>query len=664
MKKLFVGILIFAIISIGVTGILIKIENNKTGTEKNETSNVLFGEENKNQDNEKNDLDISNEKTLDLYGTYNENDLLVEEIEEKIELSNLNTTINIPVIKGLKDKSVEEKINNDIRKRIIEKLAEISEKHDNIYITDTNTYIKSNFSNVISYNWSFNFEILNGEKYNYESVFLNYELVNGERLNFEDLFVKNADLYSIVRRIFYRQVARESLGGEMDGSAYYDKESGKWLKDAWDPYTGEDITVEYIPYLTEYDVSKRIENFMMNENKKFYFTPGRIYVIDNTTGYSHHLYFEEIAENVVIYDKYITEQSIYETSDIGLKNLWTCSEINFWNNQFLKYGFAEENLYYEISMDRYSNGADENYPLAVSLKKVKNQLIDKANNKLEEYKKIAKKNPNEFYVLSINPYYAVEDSDFTNQIFVRTEEYLTTTDIKYKKDVMDELLASYRYYNLGFYRSALEYAGYMYDRRNDKYYDGEVIFNNFENKTEEKVYDARNLKELTSLDEVFKDGVDYMSIIKTKLKNKLTKYSYVSEDELNSLIKEAEYTFCFGGINAKLRNGRTYKIHYSELDKSILNVYDFGMYIIQDSNVTKIEKSEIEDLSLEDLNRAYNEIFARHGHDFKNKELKEYFELCSWYTPIANKSVTLEELNEIEKYNLDIIKNVISDKKQ
>ena len=267
MKKLFVGILIFAIISIGVTGILIKIENNKTGTEKNETSNVLFGEENKNQDNEKNDLDISNEKTLDLYGTYNENDLLVEEIEEKIELSNLNTTINIPVIKGLKDKSVEEKINNDIRKRIIEKLAEISEKHDNIYITDTNTYIKSNFSNVISYNWSFNFEILNGEKYNYESVFLNYELVNGERLNFEDLFVKNADLYSIVRRIFYRQVARESLGGEIDGSAYYDKESGKWLKDAWDPYTGEDITVEYIPYLTEYDVSKRIENFMMNEDK-------------------------------------------------------------------------------------------------------------------------------------------------------------------------------------------------------------------------------------------------------------------------------------------------------------------------------------------------------------------------------------------------------------
>ena len=664
MKKLFVGILIFAVISIGVTGILIKAENNKTGTEKNETSNVLFGEENKDQDNEKNDLDISNEKTLDLYGTYNENDLLVEEIEEKIELSNLNTTINIPVIKGLKDKSVEEKINNDMKQKILEKLAEVSEKYNDIYVTNTYTYIQSNFSNVISFDWTLSFEILNGEKYNYESVFLNYELINGERLNFEDLFVKNADLYSIVRKMFYRQAAKESMGGEVDTSAYYDKESGTWLKDTWDPYTGEDITVEYTPYLTEYEIAKKIDAFMETGDKEFHFTPSRIYIVSGSNEYLYFLYFKDIANNIVIYDKYLTKESIYESSNIGLKNLWTCSEPIGMLKHHLEYGFAEDNLYYEVSLNSYSNGEDAGYPFLGSLNKIKKQLIESSNNKIEEYRKIAKENSNEFYVLSINPYYAVGDNDFDNQIFVRIEEYLTSTDMKYKKEVIDELLASYRYHNLGFYRSALGHAGYMYDRRNDKYYDGDVIFNNFEKKIEEKVYDARNLKELTSLDEVFKDGVDYMSIIQTKLKNELTRYSYVSEEELNNLLNGANYTLYFSGIKVKLSNGREETIYYSELDKSILNVYDFGMYIIQDSNVTKIEKSEIEDLSLEDLNRAYNEIFARHGHDFKNKELKEYFELCSWYTPIANKSVTLEELNEIEKYNLDIIKSVISDKKQ
>ena len=63
------------------------------------------------------------------------------------------------------------------------------------------------------------------------------------------------------------------------------------------------------------------------------------------------------------------------------------------------------------------------------------------------------------------------------------------------------------------------------------------------------------------------------------------------------------------------------------------------------------------------MNKAYNEIFARHGHDFKNAELKEYFNSMSWYSVEPNKTVSLNELNEIEKYNIDIIKSVINDKK-
>ena len=664
MKKLFAGILIFAIISIGVTGVLIKVENDKAGTEKNEISNVLFGEENKEQNEKDEPSEVIEEKTLDLYGTYDENDIVMEEIEEKIDLANLSININIPTIKGLKNKAIEEKINNDIKKQLIENVKEISQR-DNIDISDINvtTYVSSNFSNVVSYQIDIGYKNIGADFREYECFCLNYELVNGEKLKFEDLFAQDADLYSIVRRMFYRQASKESLGGEMDGSTYYDEESGKWLRDTWDPYTGEEIKIEYIPNLDEYEISKKIETFMQNNEKEFYFSPTRIYIVDGEIYYSYFLYFKDIADDVVIYDKYLTKESIYENSNIGFKNLWTCSKPANRMNHYLEYGFAEDNLYYEISMTSYSNSEEAGYPFLTSLNKVKKQLVESATNKIEEYRKIAKENPNEFYVLSINPYYAIDEVEFDNQIFTKIEEYLTTTNIEYKKDVMDELLASYRYYNLGFYRSALEHAGYMYNRTNDKYYEGNIVFNSFVSKLEAKVYDARSLKELTSLDEVFRDGVDYMSMIQSKLKNKITRYSYVSEEELNNLINEATYTLGFGGIIAKLPNEREYTIYYSEFDKSILKVYDLEMYIIQESNVSKIEKSEIDDLSLEDLNRAYNEIFARHGHDFKNKELKEYFELCSWYTPITNKSVSLEELNDIEKYNLDIIKSVISDRK-
>lgn len=588
MKKLFVGIVIFTVVSIGVTWFLIKNKNEKMNLENIEISSDISGD--KNQDFVDNAIETSREKTLDLYGLYNQNDIVVEDVEERIELSNLNATINIPKIKGLKDKKIEEKINKDIKKRIYEKVNEVSKK-DNVSIERTytaTTYNCSNFSNVISYEWNITYNVSGEQRNNYEYVYLNYELVNGERLKFEDIFIKDADLYSIIRRMFYRQVAKNSLGNEAESGAYYDKKSGKWLYDGFDFDTGEDVTREYFPAFTEYDIAKKIDEFMESEENDFYFTPSKIYIVSDNNNYSYCLYFKDIADSVVIYDKYLIKESIYEASNIGLKNLWTCSNPNNILNDYIEYGFAEENLYYEVNLSRYTNVEEIGYPFIKSLDKIKSQLLETSIKKVEEYKRIAKENPNEFYVLSINPYYAIEDRNWNNQIFTQIDTYITSTDIKYKKEVMDELLASYRYHNLAFYRSALEHAGYTYDRREDKYYDGNIVFNSFEKKLEEKIYDARNLK-----------------------------------------------------------------------------VYDFDMYmyIIPDSNKTKIEKANIQNLSLEDLNRAYNEIFARHGHDFKNKELKEYFELCNWYTPIDNKSVSLEELNEIERYNLDIIKSVIAEKK-
>jgi hypothetical protein len=61
-------------------------------------------------------------------------------------------------------------------------------------------------------------------------------------------------------------------------------------------------------------------------------------------------------------------------------------------------------------------------------------------------------------------------------------------------------------------------------------------------------------------------------------------------------------------------------------------------------------------LFVEDLRVLRNEIYARHGRVFKDKELQKYFEAQSWYQP--NPEFKDEMLSETEAKNLAIIKEV------
>ena len=95
--------------------------------------------------------------------------------------------------------------------------------------------------------------------------------------------------------------------------------------------------------------------------------------------------------------------------------------------------------------------------------------------------------------------------------------------------------------------------------------------------------------------------------------------------------------------------------------KNIL-VKEISEYILQDSSTRKYEKSELEKFNKDELTIAYNEPFARYGHDFQTKYLKDYFSNWDWYKPVAKKSVGLESLNEIEKHNVQLIKEVMNEK--
>ena len=87
-------------------------------------------------------------------------------------------------------------------------------------------------------------------------------------------------------------------------------------------------------------------------------------------------------------------------------------------------------------------------------------------------------------------------------------------------------------------------------------------------------------------------------------------------------------------------------------------------YIFPNSATKKIEKNELMNLSLDELEKAKNEIFARYGHDFSSKSLREYFEGKSWYKAVPDKKVSVSELNKIEQANVDIIDKEIERKKE
>ena len=86
-------------------------------------------------------------------------------------------------------------------------------------------------------------------------------------------------------------------------------------------------------------------------------------------------------------------------------------------------------------------------------------------------------------------------------------------------------------------------------------------------------------------------------------------------------------------------------------------------YIFPYSDSEYLEAYEVEELSAEKLRIARNEIYARHGRKFKDKQLQEYFDSCSWYEGTIEPDEFNDDtmLNEYERYNRDLIQNYEND---
>ncbi len=82
-----------------------------------------------------------------------------------------------------------------------------------------------------------------------------------------------------------------------------------------------------------------------------------------------------------------------------------------------------------------------------------------------------------------------------------------------------------------------------------------------------------------------------------------------------------------------------------------------GDYIFWDSNIRYLAESEVASLSLQQLNYARNEIYARRGYIFQSQELRDYFEGKYWYYGIIPSSqFSYSVFNDYEAANIELLK--------
>lgn len=84
-----------------------------------------------------------------------------------------------------------------------------------------------------------------------------------------------------------------------------------------------------------------------------------------------------------------------------------------------------------------------------------------------------------------------------------------------------------------------------------------------------------------------------------------------------------------------------------------------GSYLLPQSATMRITETDLEGFTKEQCRLARNEIYARHGRKFSNKQLQAYFADQAWYHPTIEGRDFDEKkiLNKIEQANLEVIIN-------
>lgn len=308
-------------------------------------------------------------------------------------------------ISGLKNKEIENQINSEIES------AEIEIKDLMInsgYLTDSSQitgYVMANYSNILSVNVS-GYSYINNTNYT-EDIYLNYDLTTGKKLKLEDLFVPGVDIDMYAQNKIYKDVLYDyfSSANIFFNPEYWDEETGRLN------YFVNNLDEEgELRIINEYNLYK-------NAKKDFYFNPTSLTINYGENKYIY-LEFEDCLDDLVIFNKYVTKDSIFEKElATSAKDLYVCSTVGVYGEDTY---FYVKDVAPNFRMDvRRLSWASKS---AIESQKYKD-LINDLNEELEQVKKDllekANNNPDKYYYFT----YASESYDNTPEGHSWEEHY-------------------------------------------------------------------------------------------------------------------------------------------------------------------------------------------------------------------------------------------------
>lgn len=325
---------------------------------------------------------------LDLKSKYNENDLEIIEksiTQEKIEIRYFE-------INGLKNKDIQDKINKEIEIKASNCYKEQIKDLDKVINVFVSMSECANFANTISFELSYVAKVDDDGDGFYKGIQgINYDLNTGRQIILEELFVSDMPIKDVLRK-----------------SSYYNLLEDK----AEDNLSGELIVANYGDI--EDDIAQIINFYQKGKINNFSYTPRYINLFygDNQ---SITIDMKQFAQYIAIYNRFLSEQSLFENDDIGIDNIYTLVK-RYPNVYYYQNYKNEDNYYIDISIDLQTTDNDE------FAKKIAQNKIEEIEKEIENIKKKVKENPDNFYILNYYIKIYTENELSTQQILTTCVE--------------------------------------------------------------------------------------------------------------------------------------------------------------------------------------------------------------------------------------------------
>lgn len=364
----------------------------------------------------------------DITEVYSTNNLDIEEKRVtygKTEGGNdddYKVVISYPEISGLKDKTVQNKINAEIKDMAFKYYDESEEKDKSIQYVEIIMSVKANYADTLSISLGKNVSYVDENKeFDYYSDALNYRLDTGDHINFTDLFTNTTDIDNIIQEGLRTTLLTETMYGYSDGEGRKDEPSAAEIAEV------DNKVKEYMKLYKE----KGISEFCFDANDVY------VTIADQNV----RIKLEENKESVAIYKRFLSKVNIYDGTNKNENRLYVFMEPM---SNYYKEGQYLDNLYINVYTSISTKESDK-----YSEKEYNKKCNEFADSVLDKYIYEAKNNPENIYILEGNLF--LENGGYDGVSAISEEYYYTTISKEHYKNV-GEVIAEKRMqgYNIEF----------------------------------------------------------------------------------------------------------------------------------------------------------------------------------------------------------------------